>query len=134
MRMVCKELKWCWHTFLHISKALSAKYNLHRCKNVFWLKIITVWKVFQPFFFLHCIVLYNAVWKVELFLCPWNFFYFLTVTLSSEGWKLVKATLKKNNSFTTPMLKQKRSNFLLLFSKQRNLIQSWAPKNFSTYR
>ena len=131
--MVCKELKWSWHTFLHISKPLSAKYNFHRwCKNVSDWRSLLFEKYFSHFF---CtVVLYNAVWKVELFLCPWNFFYFLTVTLSSEGWKLVKATLKKNNSFTSPMLKQKRSNFLLLFSKQRNLIQSWAPKNFSTYR
>ena len=54
--------------------------------------------------------------KVELFLCPWNFFYFLTVTLSSEGWKLVKATLKKNNSFTSP-LKQKKVQLSFTFFK-----------------
>ena len=129
---------------LHISKTLSAKYNFHRSElmqKCLWLKMITVWKVFQPSW---TVFDYNYLKnpKTEIFAqyfsmqcesCPWNFFYFLTVTLSSEGWKLVKATLKKNNSFTSP-LKQKRSNFLLLFSKQRNLIQSWAPKNFSTYR
>ena len=67
--------------------------------------------------------------KVELFLCPWNFFYFLTVTLSSEGWKLVKATLKKNNRFTSP-LKQKRSNFPLLFQSSEISFNHGLQKTF----
>lgn len=114
---------------LHISKTLSAKYNFHRSElmqKCLWLKMITVWKVFQPSWtvdynlktlkrrFLHST--FQCSVKVELFLCPWNFFYFLTVTLSSEGWKLVKATLKKNNSFTSP-LKQKKVQLSFTFFK-----------------